>query len=67
MPKRVKLGSRPIRIPKIRPLGPLGTAGATVTDAWKEGSQEGRKARKLVRIVIATSTQICCAIYFLVG
>ncbi len=36
------LGLRPIRILKIRPLGPLGAAGVGVTYAWK--------ARKYIRM-----------------
>ena len=44
------------RVLKIRPLGPLGMAGASVTDAWKEGRKEGRKpgrkARKYIMISI---------------
>ena len=34
---------RSIRIPKIRPLGPLGTAGVSV--------QDGRKATKYMRML----------------
>ncbi len=35
--KRVELAARSIRIPKIRPLGPLAAAGEGVTYGRKEG------------------------------